>query len=92
MTTAWVVVCACGAESPPTNRDDVLDAWEDEHVQWECPQALGTRWDDVLECWRYPSLPAMTRHAADEPLEPATPTPIRPRPATGRRHTKWKPA
>jgi len=88
VTVAHVVVCACGAESPASTRDDLLDAWEDDHTQWECPQALGTRWDDALECWRYPSLPAMTRHAADEPLEAATPTPINPRPATGRRHLR----
>lgn len=82
---AQIVVCACGAESPATDREDRLDAWEDEHVR-DCPHAGDGEWCDLIEARRFPSLPAMTRYPAE------LPTPTRPRPTAGRRHTKWKPA
>lgn len=84
-------VCACGAVSPSTDRPDRLDAWEDDHVQWECPHALPTRWDDVFEVWRYPSLPAMTREPADPPPTQNDTTRDRIAPATHHRTTKWRP-
>ncbi|MBB3666370.1 MULTISPECIES: hypothetical protein [Prauserella salsuginis group] len=93
MSPAWVVVCACGALSDPSDVVDDLDGWEDDHTQHDCTHVDPGEWDEHIGVRRFPALPAMTRYEVDLPT-PARDTPITParRPQTGRRRTHWRPA
>ncbi|MBB3665960.1 hypothetical protein FB384_004919 [Prauserella sediminis] len=60
-----IVVCACGAESEPSEDDNWLTMWEGDHTQFECTAVVGWRWEPRLKSWLPPSLPAMTRYDVD---------------------------
>lgn len=75
--------CACGAESPASDDDNELIAWEDDHTQSDdCPlmvtwRAEREKWDDDLDTYRHPPLPAMTRYPAEVLPEKVAPAPFR---------------
>lgn len=61
--------CECGAESP-AGIPAAVDAWEDDHAQWECPIDTSPEWDEAMERWAYPRFPGFTRRPA--PVEDTT--------------------
>ena len=56
--------CDCGMESP-ADIPAAVDAWEDDHRQWQCPIDTSPAWDDALERWAYPKIPGFTRRDAE---------------------------